>query len=72
MIKYIFGPTGLVAGLILALAGSSWFSAAHTVGVILIICGGIGTAFVILMLFLIFAAAWHDVSNPVKYGRRYK
>ena len=41
----------LIAGLILELAGKSWFSGAGTVGLILILVGGIG----LLIQLLLFA-----------------
>lgn len=43
-----------LAGLILLLAGGSWFSGAHTVGVILTVAGGFWV--IIGLLFFVFAA----------------
>lgn len=40
----------LIAGLILLLAGPHWFAGAHTVGLILTIAGGVGIAFILLMV----------------------
>ncbi|MHB1950202.1 MAG: hypothetical protein ACYCQK_01855 [Acidiferrobacteraceae bacterium] len=47
----------LIAGLILDLAGSHWFSGAGTVGLILIIVGALGLALQLLVFFGILGAA---------------
>ena len=49
----MLGLPALIAGLVLLIAGSSWFSGAATVGVILTAVGGF---FVALPLLLILAA----------------
>lgn len=42
------GLIGIIAGLILLLAGSDWFSGAGTVGVILLVVGGVLLAIQVL------------------------
>jgi hypothetical protein len=46
----------IIAGLVLLLAGSSWFTGAATVGAILLIVGGVGLVFA-LVIFALAAAA---------------
>lgn len=47
----------LLVGLILLLAGSSWFTGAATVGIILIVVGGVGLLIqLVLFLAVLFAA----------------
>lgn len=47
----------LIAGLVLKLAGSHWFSGAGTVGLILIIVGAVGIALQLLLFGGVIAAA---------------
>lgn len=51
------GAPAVIAGLILLLAGSSWFTGAATVGWILLIVGGIFTVVPILLAAGVFALA---------------
>lgn len=53
----MLGLPALVAGLILDLAGSHWFSGAETVGLILIVIGGLICAVQIIILVLAMWAA---------------
>ena len=64
----ILGPTTLVAGVILMTAGSTWFTGAFTVGLILVIASSLVIALSIAIIALV---AWVAVSDGDSlYARR--
>jgi Cu/Ag efflux pump CusA len=67
----LFGFPSLIAGLVLLLAGGSWFSGATTVGWILVIVSGVAILFGIVV-FLVVGAAIARGNRAVRstYPRR--
>lgn len=53
----MLGLPALVAGLVLDLAGSSWFTGAGTVGIILTVVGAVVCLFYLLVLIIAAVAA---------------
>lgn len=54
----LFGFPSLLAGLILLLAGSTWFTGASTIGWILIIASGAWILIGLLVMIAVFFVTW--------------
>lgn len=60
----LFGIPTLIVGLILTLAGSSWFTGAHTVGLILIWAS---VAWIVISLIIFVAIAWFATNDRPRW-----